>query len=86
MAGQTNSKFNVANSNIFDPDKVLFLQDGFVSKYSTSGILLYSYLVGGPGKQTVFDADLDKYNSLYLLMTTDATTFTTSGVRTSVDL
>jgi hypothetical protein len=83
MVGQTNSKFNVANSSIFDPDNGLKQQDGFVSRYSTSGTLLYSYLVGGPGKQTVFDADLDKYNSLYLLMTTDATTYTTFGVHQS---
>lgn len=80
VVGQTGSKTNVASINIFKPDTGLIEQEGFVSKYSDSGALLYSYLIGGPGKQNVFDADLDKSNTLYLVMTTDQVIYTTASV------
>lgn len=80
VVGQTGSKSNVASVNIFKPDTGLIEQEGFISKYSDSGVLMYSYLLGGPGKQNVFDVDLDKSNSLYLVMTTDQVIYTTGSV------
>ncbi|MBX7109890.1 MAG: SBBP repeat-containing protein [Chitinophagales bacterium] len=80
LAGQTGSDEDV-NGNIFMADEGLFLQDGFVAKYTAEGALAWNYIVGAGGEQNVFDIEWDKKSkSLYMAVVTDTAFFNSSGV------
>ena len=80
LAGQTGSDEDVSG-NIFMADEGLFLQDGFIAKYTVDGAMVWNYTVGAGGEQNVFDIDWDKKSkSLYMAVVTDTAFFNTSGV------